>query len=194
MKLALLATLAAGAAAFAPASTTSARVSQLSASGNSLAGEIGAQAPLGFWDPLDLTCGGDQDIFDNLRAVELKHGRVSMLAITGYLVTKAGVRIPGYEDVPAGLAALKAMPTSAWLWTIPTILFLEINMRDATGESEFMGDFRNGFDFGWDKQSDDWKRRKRSIEINQGRAAQMGILGLMVHDSMGNLSSMTPFS
>ena len=117
-----------------------------------------------------------------------------MLAITGYLVTKAGVRIPGYEDVPAGLAALKAMPTSAWLWTIPTILFLEINMRDATGESEFMGDFRNGFDFGWDKQSDDWKRRKRSIEINQGRAAQMGILGLMVHDSMGNLSSMTPFS
>ena len=29
----------------------------------------------------------DQDRFDHLRAVEVKHGRVSMLAVVGYLVT-----------------------------------------------------------------------------------------------------------
>ena len=58
----------------------------------------------------------------------------------------------------------------------------------ADGKAEFKGDFRNGFiDFGWDSKSDEWKRNKRSIELNNGRAAQMGILGIMVHESLGNL-------
>lgn len=191
MKLAIVASLIAGASAFAPAQSSSRRSMAVSAD---LSGEIGAQAPLGFFDPLNLTCDGDKEIFDELRIIELKHGRVAMLAVTGYLFTKAGARVPGYGDVPSGFAALKAMPNSAWLWMGMTVLILEIMMRDATGNSEFVGDFRNGFDFGWDKQTDEWKRKKRSIELNNGRAAQMGILGLMVHDAMGNLDTMTPFS
>ena len=60
-------------------------------------------------------------------------------------------------------------------------------------KAEFKGDFRNGFiDFGWDSQSDDWKMRKRAIELNNGRAAQMGILALMVHDKLGNIDSILP--
>jgi len=40
---------------------------------------------------------------------------------------------------------------------------------------EFLADFQNGaFDFGWDKQSADWK--KRCIELNQGRAVQIGLV------------------
>eukprot|EP00567_Pseudictyota_dubia_P018058 CAMPEP_0197438576 /NCGR_PEP_ID=MMETSP1175-20131217/5526_1 /TAXON_ID=1003142 /ORGANISM="Triceratium dubium, Strain CCMP147" /LENGTH=191 /DNA_ID=CAMNT_0042968327 /DNA_START=19 /DNA_END=594 /DNA_ORIENTATION=- len=191
MKSVVIASLIAGAAAFAPAQN-SARTTALAA--NPLADEIGAQAPLGFWDPLDVTCGGDKDLFDAYRYVELKHGRVAMLAVTGYLFTKAGNRLPGYEDIPSGFAALKAMPPNAWIWTFFTVACLEIMMRDATGEAEFPGDFRNGFDFGWDKQTDEWKRNKRAIELNNGRAAQMGILGLMVHESMGNLSDIAPFS
>ena len=59
---------------------------------------------------------------------------------------------------------------------------------------EFMGDFRNGaLDFGWDNQTDEWKKKKRAIELNNGRAAQMGILGLMVHEKMGNLDAILPF-
>ena len=47
-------------------------------------------------------------------------------------------------------------------------------------KGEFKGDFRNGLlDFGWDSQTDEWKIKKRTIEINQGRAAMMGILGLV---------------
>ena len=61
------------------------------------------------------------------------------------------------------------------------------------GKSEFKGDFRNGvLDFGWDSQSDAWKANKRAIELNQGRAAQMGILGIMVHEKMGNLDAILP--
>merc|ERR1712146_813282 len=49
--------------------------------------EIGAQQPLGFWDPLGLLENADQDRFDRLREVELKHGRVSMLAVLGHITT-----------------------------------------------------------------------------------------------------------
>ena len=52
--------------------------------------EIGAQPPLGFWDPLGLLDNADQARFDRLRTVENKHGRISMLAMLGHLVTAAG--------------------------------------------------------------------------------------------------------
>ena len=44
-----------------------------------------------------------------------------------------------------------------------------------------VGDFRNGaFDLGWDVFTPEEQERKRTIELNQGRAAMMGILALMV--------------
>ena len=39
-------------------------------------GELGVQAPVGFWDPLGLSADGDVDTFKRRRAVELKHGRI----------------------------------------------------------------------------------------------------------------------
>jgi Chlorophyll A-B binding protein len=47
---------------------------------------------------------------------------------------------------------------------------------------------------GWDKQTDAWKTKKRATELNQGRAAQMGILALMVHDQLGNVDTILPFA
>ena len=58
-------------------------------------------------------------------------------------------------------------------------------MKDVNGTGETPGDFRNGFDLGmWDKYSEEEKAQKRGVELNQGRAAQMGILGLMVHEKI----------
>ncbi len=34
--------------------------------------------------------------------------------------------------------------------------------------------------------------KKRAIELNNGRAAQMGILGLMVHEKLGNVDQLLP--
>jgi hypothetical protein len=59
-------------------------------------------------------------------------------------------------------------------------------MRDIpdTG-NEFVGDFRNGYiDFGWDTFTEEEQMSKRAIELNNGRAAQLGILGLMVHEKI----------
>lgn len=119
-----------------------------------------------------------------------------MLAVAGYLTTEAGIRLPGdidlagtkFADMPGGFDALSAIP-SAGLWQIFLYIgFLDLTfMRSIEGTgNEFVGDFRNGYiDFGWDTFSDDTKRKKRSIELNNGRAAQMGILALMVHEQLG---------
>ncbi len=53
--------------------------------------EIGAQAPLGFWDPLGLLEGQDQEFFDKLRYQEIKHGRIAMIAVLGH-ITQQNVR------------------------------------------------------------------------------------------------------
>ena len=88
-----------------------------------------------------------------------------------------------------------------WAQMIATWALMEAANRDQSEtvgvkdgwKPEFIGDFRNGFlDFGWDKLDDKAKMRKRAIELNNGRAAQMGILGLMVHDQLGNIDSILP--
>ena len=111
---------------------------------------------------------------------------------------QAGVRFPGAEDIPAGFAALPAVPGMVWAQMIGTWTMMEManggfsrDGRDFTGTAEFAGDFRNGaLDFGWDKLDEATKKKKRSVEINNGRAAQMGILGLMVHEIMGHINDL----
>jgi hypothetical protein len=65
----------------------------------------------------------------------------------------------------------------------------EIVNRDADWldtKAEFPGDYRNGaLDFGWDKLDAATKLKKRAIELNNGRAAMMGIWGLVTHEVMG---------
>ena len=191
MKSAIIATIIGSAAAFAPAP-----VAKTTSAINAFEGELGAQPPLGFYDPLGFLDRADQETFDRLRYVELKHGRVSQLAFVGNLITRAGYHLPGditlnssFDSYPNGLAAINgpdAIPNAALIQTLCFIGFLELKvMTDVTGESEFAGDFRNGFDFGWDKQTEEWKAQKRAVELNQGRAAMMGILGLMVHEQLG---------
>jgi len=73
------------------------------------------------------------------------------------------------------------------------LMVMEMANRDHTGSAEFPGDFRNGIlDYGWDEQTDEWKKKKRTIELQNGRAAMMGILGIMVHESMGNIDAILP--
>ena len=193
MKLAVLATLAASAAAFAPAQTGKATTAL-----NAFESELGAQPPLGFFDPLGLLDEAGQARFDRLRYVEIKHGRICQLAFLGNIITRAGIHIPGdidtagdaFDSYPNGIAAFfgpDSIPTDGKLQILFFIGFLELFvMKDVTGQNAFVGDFRNGFiDFGWDKLSPEAQLQKRAIELNNGRAAMMGILGLMVHEKLG---------
>lgn len=177
-------------AAFAPSKSPAKKTTAL----NSFEDELGAQPPLGFWDPLNMLADADQERFDRLRYVEIKHGRISMLAVLGHVATTGGWRIPGdidysgtsFESIPTGIAALSKVPGAGLAQIFAFIGLLELAvMKDVTGEGEFVGDFRNGYiDFGWDVFSPEEQERKRAIELNNGRAAQMGILALMVHEML----------
>jgi hypothetical protein len=158
--------------------------------------ELGAQPPLGFFDPFGQLSGADQERFDRLRYVEIKHGRICQLAFLGQIVTRAGIHLPGnidyaghsFDSYPNGVAAIfgpDSIPTAGLVQIIAFIGVLECAfMRSVEGTgNEFVGDFRNGYiDFGWDTFDEEEKLSKRAVELNNGRAAQMGILGLMVHE------------
>jgi len=190
MKLAILAAAAASSvSAFAPAKNGASTRSL-----KAFEDELGSQPPLGFFDPLGLVADGDVEKFERLRYVEIKHGRIAQLAFLGRTVTQAGIRLPGdidysgtsFESIPAGFGALSAIPQAGLIQIIAFVGFLELFvMKDITG-GEFVGDFRNeSLDFGWDTFDEETKLFKRGVELNNGRAAMMGILGLMVHEQLG---------
>lgn len=153
-----------------------------------------AQPPLGFFDPFGLLTEESQERFDRLRYVEIKHGRICQLAFLGQIVTRAGIHLPGdlsyghpFDSYPNGVAAIFGpdhIPTAGIVQIVAFIGFLETAfMKEVPGKAEFPGDFRNGWiDFGWDTFDEETKLQKRAVELNNGRAAMMGILGLMVHE------------
>ena len=179
--LAILATFV-SAAAFAPAS----RVASSSALKMNYENAIGAQAPLGFWDPLGLLKDADEARFARLREVETKHGRIAMLAILGHITTAAGVRLPGdiaygikFSDVKPGLGALTTIPAWGLFQIICFIGLIEAGYRIRKDDIEAAQLKASG----WDEAT---INKKLAIELNNGRAAQMGILGLMVHEKLNN--------
>jgi hypothetical protein len=151
--------------------------------------EIGAQPPLGFWDPLGLLKNVDQERFDRLRKVETKHGRIAMLAIVGHIITAAGGRCSGdiafgvpFTSVKPGLAALSSMPKEGLVQLFIFIGLLETGY--AYVEDVVAEDCVNRMNDA--KWSEAKQRSKYAIELNNGRAAQMGILALMVHEKLDN--------
>merc|ERR1712087_33129 len=196
MKLAAFAALAGSAAAFAPAQTGKASTAL-----NAFESELGVQPPLGFWDPLGLLDDADQERFDRLRYVEIKHGRISMLAFLGQITTRAGIHLPGaidysgdsFDSFPDGLAAIygpDAIPGAGLAQIVLLAGFLELGvMKDSANGAapgDFPGDFRNGsLDFGWDTFDEETQAFKRGVELNNGRAAIVVFLGLMVHEQLG---------
>mmetsp|Transcript_1156 Transcript_1156/g.1203 ORF Transcript_1156/g.1203 Transcript_1156/m.1203 type:complete len:201 (+) Transcript_1156:75-677(+) len=172
----------AGVAAFAPAG----RMAASSALKMGFESEIGAQPPLGFWDPLGLLAEADQERFDRLRYVETKHGRIAMLAILGHLVTSAGIRLPGeiayglpFADMKTGLAAFETIPAAGIAQTVAFIGLIELGFQARQEEIEEAQLTASG----WDEET---IAKKKAIELNNGRAAQMGILALMVHEKLNN--------
>eukprot|EP00588_Corethron_pennatum_P014548 CAMPEP_0194264900 /NCGR_PEP_ID=MMETSP0169-20130528/260_1 /TAXON_ID=218684 /ORGANISM="Corethron pennatum, Strain L29A3" /LENGTH=304 /DNA_ID=CAMNT_0039005231 /DNA_START=167 /DNA_END=1081 /DNA_ORIENTATION=- len=166
------------------------------ASASAFGGELGVQTPTGLLDPLNLLGDASQERFDELRYTEIKHGRISMLAFAGNIITRAGIHLPGnidstgttFDSIPNGWAALSAIPGQGLFQILFFIGILELFVMKDRGGGEFVGDFRNNsIDFGWDTFSEDAKYQKRGIELNNGRAAMLGIFGLMIHEQLGTV-------
>merc|ERR1719327_2251120 len=152
-------------------------------------GELGVQPPVGFWDPLGFSADGDAQQFRRRRSVELKHGRVSMIACMGYITPEyyrwEGELSPSqgikFADVPNGLAALSKVPAIGWVQTFLFIAFVE-------GKFGF-NDYKTGTPgvYGWKvltSSSPEGKQKKLAAEIANGRLAMMAIIGMFYQDGL----------
>jgi hypothetical protein len=132
-------------------------------------------APLGYFDPLGFSKPGDQEGFRNLRAAEVKHGRVAMMAALGGVIQHY-VKLPGFESVPAGLGAVTTAPGTygfAALFVISGALELLVWTQDPKKEP---GNFGDPVGFGM------YDEDMRNTEINNGRFAMFAALGIVVAD------------
>merc|ERR1719238_2652994 len=158
-------------------------------------GEIGVTPPLGVYDPLNLLnepVKYPRRDYRRYVELEIKHGRIAMLACLGIFTTEAGIRWPGYlsksldlkfSDVPGGaLDSYAAVPAIGWLQIVTFIVILELGYG-ATPEGNEPGDVGG---VTWIRYSDpEVKKFKLNAERNNGRAAMMGITGMMVHNALG---------
>jgi hypothetical protein len=144
-----------------------------------------------FQDPLKLLEGADQERFDRLRSVELKHGRICQLAFLGYLTTWSGIRLPGslgdvpMADIPGGHDAVFKVPAFGLVQILCLAGALELGGWKQK-EGSFPGDFSaSPFPVGYlGNPSEEKQLQLRAQELNQGRAAMMGLLGVLVHEQI----------
>lgn len=178
LRIFALIALVAAVSAFAPVSRVTRGASMKMAYSDPIAGALAKAGGSGGWDPLGLLDDADQERFDRLRAVETKHGRISMLAILGHIVTTAGVRVPlGPNEVKNGLAAFGTLPTAGLAFTIAFIGAMELGFN-SDGYKDGLEEYCES------TYPDIATERRKGVELNNGRAAQMGILGLMVHEKL----------
>ena len=136
-----------------------------------------------------LAADGDVETFNRRRAVELKHGRVAMLAVTGYLI-QAVARFPGtidldgttFDSIPNGVGAIGAVPALGWIQIIGSVGYWELvgwaDAEDKEG-SDLIGNF--GFYPGKAPEGDKLVDQ-RTKEIQNGRLAMLAIMELLTHD------------
>ena len=116
-------------------------------------------------------------------------GRVAMLAVLGHIITTAGVRLPGdiafgvpFSSVKTGIAVFNSAPAEGLMQVFLFVGVLESGFAYAEKDiADGCTNYMNNI--GWSEKT---QRTKSAIELNNGRAAMMGILGLAVHERIDN--------
>ena len=171
------------ATAFAPAtpaarSATALRVNEL---------EIGVTDPLGVFDPLGWLETQPED-FERRRAVERKHGRISMVAVVGMLVHNAGIEIPGSMTLDGSVKFSDISDGFTGLFEVPALGLAQIFLLTGIMElvtwpaNDYSGNYGTGY-LGQTLEGEELKF-KLDMELNQGRAAMLGIFGAMVGEGI----------
>ena len=150
----------------------------------------GVSAPLGFFDPLGFSTDASESKVLFYREVELKHGRVAMLAALGFLVGEQFHPLFGGEiDVPSYIAFQQTPLQTFWPVVTVPIAILEV-FSVFTFNSPFGGELWStrtdydsgnlGFDpLGLKPQNPQELFDMKTKEINNGRLAMIGIDGMI---------------
>uniref|UniRef100_A0A7S2AK30 Uncharacterized protein n=1 Tax=Alexandrium andersonii TaxID=327968 RepID=A0A7S2AK30_9DINO len=160
--------------------------------------QVGATAPLGFFDPLGFCKVGDEAGFRKLREAELKHGRVAMMASAGLLVQS--VAPFGFmEDVPRGIAAAYTGPGAigfALIVAFSAAAELSFWKQDPNKE---VGDFGDPAGWGIFNKDPDPARREQWVlgfkerELNNGRFAMFATAGILLSELLTGKTAFSQF-
>merc|ERR1711870_111256 len=146
-------------------------------------------------DPLGFTKDGDIEKFTRRREVEIKHGRVSMLATIGYIVPEY-VKLPGYispsqdlkfADIPNGLGALSKVPLAGLGQIFAFAGFLELVYNKKYAEP---GNYGKGFlglgsvGISTSIANPEVREKKLQAEMANGRLAMVAIIGMFFQDGL----------
>jgi len=157
-------------------------------------GDIGTTKPLGVYDPLGLMTKNPEK-YRRFQEMEIKHGRMAMAACAHVFVVGAGYKFPGYisylsfpplkfEDIPASpIGSWETLPQAGWAQIVCLIAIID-NSLFAQDPNLAPGDVV-GDKIPWVRYSDPAvKEFKLNAERNNGRAAMMGITGMIIHEAL----------
>merc|ERR1712176_928934 len=128
-----------------------------------------------------------------MREAELKHGRVAMLAVVGWLTTDAGIRIPGkfFADIPSSYNAHDILVDRG----IMTFMLLAVGFAEfcfssvlvqaSKGETDRpAGDYQLGA-WALNGMSDEEIFDMKTKEVQNGRLAMLAFGGIATQTAMG---------
>merc|ERR1712087_557049 len=147
------------------------------------------------WDPLGL--GADEASLYRRRVVEIKHGRVCMVAFLGMTVGPNDLIAPShallspsldlhFDDIPGGIAAISAVPAAGWLQIIALVGVheLTINKQDYTKEPGEIPTF-----LGFKPEDPAAFRDKQLKELKNGRLAMLAVLGELMAQQVSGMGT-----
>jgi len=166
----------------APAASRSAAVSMAAPDINTMIGKYSVKPIV--YDPLNLHTKYD---LNWLREAELKHGRVCMLAVVGWLTVDSGLTFPGaaFEGIKSIDAHDKAVE-SGWMWALLAAvgaleaIHMSVVVPKLDGD---WGDWEPG-NYGLDPFGMATESRKIA-ELKNGRLAMLGFSGLVTQTALG---------
>ena len=147
------------------------------------------------FDPLGL--GADEASLYRRRCVEIKHGRVCMVAFLGMTVGPNDLIAPShallspsldlhFDDIPGGIAAIDAVPAAGWFQIIALVGAheLTINKQDYTKVPGEIPTF-----LGFKPEDPAVFKEKQLKELKNGRLAMIAVLGELMAQKVSGMGT-----
>jgi hypothetical protein len=192
MKLAILSTLFAGAAAFAPATqgpaTTSLSATRAvkkaapkakKAPAQAPEGLVGALPPVGFFDPAGFAAKASAEELSRYREVEIMHGRFAQMAVLGFIIPEKCAYDGSFGDdflAPTGRALEVFNTDPVWLGLTIGVLSVLETLRLLETEPGNRTDARIEA-LGWRPKTETEFENYQVRELQQGRLAMLAFAG-----------------
>jgi len=147
------------------------------------------------WDPLGL--GADEAALYRRRVVEIKHGRICMIAFLGMTVGPKELVVPShqllspsldlhFDDIPGGIAAIGAVPAAGWFQIIALVGLHELTVakQDYTKEPGEINTF-----LGFKPDDVATFKSKQLKELKNGRLAMIAVLGELMAQQVSGMGT-----